>query len=181
MSTRLAIVDIDGVIADATGRFAKAEEAKQAYLNEMKELQITDDRGTTDTYWQTVFNPEHVPLDTLIEGADAAIEQLEKRYDVIYLTSRPERMRAATYEWLVDMRLSGPRIIMKASAFQYVKTVVWKAGMVQTLAALYHAHSVIFVDDEENAWTALKNAGPQPYALDWYPSLTAAGASRQAS
>jgi len=174
MSTQLAIIDLDGVVADATARFAKAEEAKQAYESEMAELDITDERGATDTYWQTVFNPDHVPLDTLIPGTIDAMAALSfKGYDVVILTSRPESMREATRRWLFEHGypvLSA--IIMKAPAFQYVKTVVWKAGMVQTLAALYQATQVCFVDDEEANWTALKNQGPHAFELTRYASLT---------
>lgn len=176
MSTRLAIIDLDGVIADCSARFAVAEEAKQAYIDAMqKEFSIQDERGATDIYWQTVFNPAHVPLDTLIAGADGDIEQLEQRYDVIYLTSRPEHMREATYEWLTDMRLSGPRIIMKAPAFQYVKTTVWKAGMVQTLVALYRAQEVVIVEDEQaNINEHLKYVSAEVQTRRIYTSLAEA-------
>ncbi len=183
MSTRLAIIDLDGVIADATARFAKAEEAKQAYLDEMRELSITDERGATDAYWQAVFNPDHVPLDTPIKGAIDALAALALGGcdDVVILTSRPESMREATRRWLFkqDYPIESP-VIMKAGAFQYVKTVVWKAGMVQTLAAFYDATEVIFVDDEEANWTALKNAGPHAFLVTRYASLQEAVAKEQA-
>jgi len=174
--SKICIVDIDGVVADASARFAKAGEAKQAYLNEMAELQISDERGATDTYWQTVFNPDHVPLDTEIEGAIDAMARLSlSGYEVVILTSRPESMREATRRWLFDQgKWNAKAIIMKAPAFQYVKTVVWKAGMVQTLAAFYDASEVVFIDDEESNWTPLKNAGPQSYELTRYASLAEA-------
>jgi hypothetical protein len=179
MSTRLAIIDLDGVVADATARFAKAEEAKQAYLDEMRELEITDERGAVDAYWQAVFDPEHVHLDTVIEGAIDALAQLSlEGYDVVILTSRPESMREATRRWLFDQGYPvESAIIMKAPAFQYTKTITWKAGMVQTLAALYDANVVCFVDDEESNWTALKTQGPHAFELLRYGSL--ADASRE--
>src|SRR2546421_12075830 len=99
----------------------------------MAELQITDERGATDTYWRTVFNPEHVPLDTVIEGALDAMAWLSlEGYEVVIVTSRPESMREATRRWLFDQgKWNAKAIIMKTPAFQYTKTVVWKAGMVQ--------------------------------------------------
>ncbi len=39
-------------------------------------------------------------------------------------------------------------LVMKPPAFQYTKTVVWKAGIVQMLAAMFEASEVLFVDDE---------------------------------
>ncbi len=88
MSTKLAIIDIDGVVADASARFAKAGEAKQAYLNEMAELQISDERGATDAYWEAALNPEHVYLDTLMASANAALNGLlQSGYHIVFLTS----------------------------------------------------------------------------------------------
>lgn len=145
---KLAIIDLDGVIADATARFAKAEEVKQAWLDKTT-------LDVTNVYWRAVFNPEYVPLDTLIDGVVEAISFIERYpsdqhgYDVIYLTSRPESMREATYNWLFEHELSGPKLVMKAPAFQYTKTTVWKAGMVQTLEALYGATDLLIVDDEQ--------------------------------
>ncbi len=178
MSTKLCICDIDGVVADATARFAVAEEVKQAYMRQMQEeFSLSDERGATDTYWQTVFSPEHVPLDTLIAGVNDALNTLlQAGYHIVFLTSRPQRMAVATLEWF-SLHVFVERecgFVFKAPAFQYVKTVVWKAGMVQTLAAFYDASEVVFIDDEESNWTPLKNAGPQSYELTRYASLAEA-------
>jgi len=178
VNTKLAVIDLDGVVADATARFAKAEEVKQAYVAQMQEeFSFSDERGATDTYWHTVFSPEHVPLDTLIAGVNDALNTLLRSgYHIVFLTSRPQRMAVATLEWF-SLHVFVERecgFIFKAPAFQYVKTVVWKAGMVQTLAAFYGADEVVFIDDEESNWTPLKNAGPQSYPLEWYTSLQAA-------
>ncbi len=183
MSTRIAIIDIDGVVADATTRFAKAEEVKQRYIEELQqELGVTDERGATDTYWQTVFSPEHVPLDTLIDGAIEALDTLQftHGYHILFLTSRPEAMRDATAEWLYYHKANfyrkvlsdERRLIMKAPAFQYVKTVVWKAGMVQTLAALYGASDVLIVEDEQvNINEHLKYVSSEVQTRQIYTSL----------
>jgi len=183
LSTRIAIIDIDGVVADATTRFAKAEEVKQRYIEELQqELGVTDERGATDTYWQTVFSPEHVPLDTLIDGAIEALDTLQftHGYHILFLTSRPEAMRDATAEWLYYHKANfyrkvlsdERRLIMKAPAFQYVKTVVWKAGMVQTLAALYGASDVLIVEDEQvNINEHLKYVSSEVQTRQIYTSL----------
>lgn len=150
---RLAIIDLDGVIANPEARFAKAEEAKQALLKDHMEHPILTghaqrERDVADIYWRTVFNPDLVQLDALIEGAVDAIQAIEETFQVFYLTSRPESMRQATYEWLFDMQLSGPKIVMKPSAAQYIKTIIWKALTIQILAQLYEVADVLVVDDE---------------------------------
>lgn len=157
---KLAIIDLDGVIADNTARFAKAEEAKRNAMPDKLEdaltLSVAQEKELTNLYWQTAFTPELVSLDTLIEGVREAINELEDNgYNIYFLTSRPEHMREATLDWLhrhkVYIKKPGAwdKLIMKAPAFQYTKTTVWKAGMVQTLASWYGASEVLVIDDEE--------------------------------
>lgn len=156
---KLCIVDIDGVIADSTARFAKAEEAKAALLQ--KAVWAISD--ATDLYWRTALSPEYVHLDTLIDGVPEAIDQICKaEYQVIFLTSRPESMRQATVDWIrqTNLRLSAPwigmidRLVMKPASQQYVKTVTWKSGVVELLCRLFNVSDLLFVDDE----TAIKES-----------------------
>jgi hypothetical protein len=100
--------------------------------------------------WQIAFDPELVVLDIIIDGVHAQLEALERRgYTIIYLTSRPESMRAATLTWLDKHGLATRMLVMKSAAFQFTKTVVWKAGMVNTLATALQAREVLVVDDEQ--------------------------------
>lgn len=141
---KLAIIDLDGVVANAEARFAHAEEIKQSYL-------YPDGKDAINAYWQAVFDPTYVPLDTLIEGVNEALDALrEQGYHIIYLTSRPESMRGATAIWLLDACIMDDQtpLVMKPSAFQYTKTIVWKAGMIQHLAAWFDSEDVLIVDDE---------------------------------
>lgn len=152
---KLAIIDLDGVVANADARFAKAEEVKKATWEDRSVELGTKERTATDRYWRTVFDPALVELDTLIEGVTEAIDYLfdDMGYTVVLLTSRPESMREATSKWLWEVALLLPSVtrnlIMKAPAFQYTKTVTWKAGMVQTLEALYGAIDLLIIDDEQ--------------------------------
>jgi beta-phosphoglucomutase-like phosphatase (HAD superfamily) len=128
---RIAFIDLDGVIANNEARFARAT------MN-----------GKID--WQVAFDPELVTLDTLIDGVQTQLDNLESQgYTIIYLTSRPESMRAATLTWLDKHGLATRMLVMKSAAFQFTKTVVWKAGMVNTLANAFQAREVIVVDDEQ--------------------------------
>jgi len=156
---KLAIIDLDGVIANAEARFAAAELAKEQWLMErQKGLPYAVDqrveKSATDVYWRAVFNPANVPLDTLIDGAREALNALRASRPLIVLTSRPEAMRGATVRWLVDHDIlffaqHSAALIMKPSAFQYTKTTVWKAGMIQHLAQERRAEEVLVIDDEQ--------------------------------
>ena len=155
---KLAIIDLDGVIANAEARFAAAELAKEQWLMErQKGLPYAVDqrveKSATDVYWRAVFNPANVPLDTLIDGAREALNALRASRPLIVLTSRPEAMRGATVRWLVDHDIlffaqHSAALIMKPSAFQYTKTMIWKAGMIQHLATERRAEEVLVIDDE---------------------------------
>jgi hypothetical protein len=92
MTTRLAIVDLDGVVADNDARFARA----RANGDGRKGAE-----GPVD--WSIAFDPDLVSLDGLIMGADQAVKSLEQRCTIIYLTSRPESIREATQTWLALM------------------------------------------------------------------------------
>lgn len=157
---KLAIVDIDGVIADASARFARAEAIREAARND-RAIQLGErERTATDRYWRAALDPAYVYLDTLIEGVLDLIDDLANNhgYRILYLTSRPTIMREATIHWFeahgVQVgSLPAPGIdwlVMKAPAFQYVKTPVWKAGMVHTLLDLFDVapEDAIYIDDE---------------------------------
>lgn len=175
---KLCICDLGGVVADETERFKRAEEAKQAYLDEMAELQITDMRGATDTYWQTAFDPEHVPLDTLILGVNDALNTLlQQGYKVLFLTSRKVDMKDSTLEWfsLHIFTEAACDIVFKMPAFYYTKTVVWKAGMIQTFAALYGASELVVIDGQRANIEALHKDGfEDSLVLRCYASLAEA-------
>ena len=165
MTIKAAVIDLDGVVANNEARFAKAEEAKQAFIGEMEalDLSISTQREANDLFWRTAFKPEYVALDEPIPGAVEAIKLLYREgmgHHIIFLTSRPESMREATEQWLEQYELNSPffPLVMKAPGFQYTKTTVWKTGMVQTLVFLYGASELLFVDDEAD------NAAP---VLNW--------------
>lgn len=129
---QLAVIDLDGVVADSSARFARAMRSD----------------GSTD--WNIAFMPDLVALDTLIPDASWGIRLLGRRgYTIIFLTSRPESMRDATQAWLDVNALDGYELIMKPADKQFTKTVLWKADEVARLAALPPVVSLLFIDDEE--------------------------------
>lgn len=174
---KLAIIDLDGVLADNTARFAKAEEARNAFYDANRQpgasAAVLDrlipalERGANDVYWCTAFTPDLVALDTLIDGVLVDLDSLlSARYRIILLTSRPESMRQSTEQWLTGVGIEvsafgedfGYPLIMKPASQQYVKTVTWKLGVVGLLVRLFGVDELLFVDDEvehRNAVTSL--------------------------
>ena len=58
---KLAIVDLDGVVANVDARFARAEDIKVAAWND-RSVQLGErERTATERYWRAVFDPEQVP------------------------------------------------------------------------------------------------------------------------
>lgn len=135
-----AIIDLDGVVANSEARFERATAGDK--IN-----------------WQVAFEPAAVQMDTLIERAYERIFNLGEvqGYEIIYLTSRPMSMYAATWEWLRQHDLAGPKLICKPDVKKYTKTVAWKAEEVSELAEGYG--TVIFVDDEPNNLQAVQELG----------------------
>ncbi|SRR5579871_1301358 len=142
---KLLILDLDGVIVDCNDRFDLADQAKLQAENDG-----LDYRTCQDIYWKTALNAQHVHLDKPVEGAAADVLALRGQHStMLYLSSRPEHMRAATEKWLFEHDLLDSQLlILKAPGFQFVKTSIWKEGMIQTLGAMFCADEITFVDDE---------------------------------
>jgi hypothetical protein len=163
---KIAFVDLDGVVADSTTRFKRAEEARDAFECRLKKVLL----GTSaDVYWKTAFDPELVGLDQPIEGAQDVIDSLEVQgWRVIFLSSRPEAMRAATERWLISVGYPKSawaekyEIILKSELFRFIKTTVWKVAMIQTIAAFYgvQQEEILLVDDEVEIREAALDAMP---------------------
>jgi phosphoglycolate phosphatase-like HAD superfamily hydrolase len=129
---KLAIVDLDGIVANRDARFARA--TTNGKIN-----------------WKVAFDPALVELDTLIDGCPACLDKLESNgYRVVFLTSRPETMQQATERWLLkhDLLYSYRRLILKPLSKQYTKTKIWKAYAVKALIDEMQPKRAIFIDDE---------------------------------
>lgn len=138
----LAVVDIDGVVADVRHR-----------LHHL-------DRRPKD--WDRFFaDAADDPL--LGEGA-AVVDRLDADHEVVFLTGRPERCRADTEAWLEANGLGGHLLVMRPpGTFRPAAEV--KVALLAELAAGREVG--IVVDDDPSVVAAMRAAGHAVFAADW--------------
>ncbi len=134
---KLAVVDLDGVVANNREREAKAREAAKGASR----------KYWADLYYGTLFDPELVPLDSLVvetsmhdpahaTRADEMVAWLMGQgYEIILLSNRPHTMREATEAWLKQHGVLYSELFLKdygdaeRPGYRYMKTVDWKRMM----------------------------------------------------
>src|SRR3954447_17349343 len=138
----LAVIDLDGVVADVGHR--------------LKHLQ------SRPRDWEAFF--AGIPDDPVLPEGRAVVERLAPDHEVIYLTGRPERTRAATEAWLARHRLPHGRLIMRRERDRRPASVT-KPSLLRDLAA---GRSVaVVVDDDPNVCAALQRQGWPVLVADW--------------
>lgn len=141
--TKLAIIDLDGVVVNNAVRAHKAREAACKHVDNVSEF--------NDVFWATMFDPALVELDEPVFGSVEMLILLEEAgFAVLYLTSRPLTMRDATLLWLAKYGLMfGRDVIMKDfETDRYTRTDEWKAKQVHNIVTTCQPDFVFFVDDE---------------------------------
>lgn len=139
--TKLAFIEVNRVVADCSARFAHAEKTAS-------DLFAPGSRDWTSAKWHTFFMSEHVAMDTLMPGAYDQLNTIEKDFEIIFLTSQPEYMREALYNWLAMRTIEvGRDLIMKPAPAQWDKTAKWKTVIIHTLAFAVRAKEVVVIDD----------------------------------
>ena len=110
----LIAIDIDDVVADTIGRVREWANIKTGKKLEAHHYHTDDEYWKYyDTIWmrhgvadQLVFEDFMAELDvdqSQIEtnvGAKEAIEKLQQKYEIVFITSRPPSMKEATRKWL---------------------------------------------------------------------------------
>src|SRR3954453_14131912 len=89
----IAVIDLDGVVADVRHRLHHLD---------AKPLD-----------WDAFLAA--IPDDPVLAEGRAVLVRLAPDHEVVYLTGRPERTRAATEAWLRRHRLPKGRLIMRSS------------------------------------------------------------------
>jgi hypothetical protein len=140
----VVVLDIDGVLADVRHRLH--------YLS------------TRPKNWEGFFaaakNDEVLDI-----GADFA-KQAAATHEIVYLTGRPERLRAATQAWLDLQLLPTGRLLMRSEGDRRPSAVV----KLHELRKLRRESAVeLLVDDDPSVIDAARAAGFTVQLADWMP------------
>lgn len=140
----LAIVDVDGVVADVRHRLHHLESRPKDWASFF---------ATAD---------DDPPL---TEGV-ARVRALLADHDVVYLTGRPERLRGVTERWLERHGIAGTRLVMRRGG-DFRPAKVTKAEELRRLAR--GRLVAIVLDDDPEVCTALRDAGWPVEQATWVP------------
>jgi hypothetical protein len=140
----LAVVDIDGVVADVRHRLHHLESRPKD--------------------WGAFFAAagDDPPL---AEGL-ARVRELAADHDVVYLTGRPERLRRVTEAWLARHGIGGHRLVMRGPG-DYRPA---KRTKVEEVRRLARGRTVaVVLDDDPDVVAALAGDGWPVVLADWVP------------
>lgn len=140
----LAIVDIDGVLADVRHRLRHLE------------------RQPKD--WRRFF-AEAARDEPHPEGL-AVVQRLRPDHDIVLLTGRPRHLERATRTWLARHGLDDLRLVMRPPGDSRPAAQV----KVEQLAELAAGRTVaVVVDDDPLVIEAMAEAGYPTFLADWEP------------
>jgi hypothetical protein len=140
----LAVIDIDGVIADVRHRLVHLE--------------------TKPRDWDAFF--DGIPDDQVLPEGRGVVDRLAADHDLVYLTGRPERTRPATEAWLRRHRLPRGQLVMRRDGDRRPARQA-KPSLLRGLAA--GRQVAVVVDDDPEVCAALEQAGWPVLVADWMP------------
>lgn len=140
----LAIVDIDGVVADVRHRLHHIQHAPKRW----------------GAFFAAAVHDEPHP-----EGL-ALVAVLEREHEVVFLTGRPAHLRDDTEAWLTRHGLGHHRLVMRPEGERGPAADL----KVRLLGQLASAREVgLVVDDDERVITAMEAAGYAVLHATWEP------------
>ncbi len=141
----LAVVDIDGVLADVRHRLRFLE------------------RHPKD--WRGFFRA--APQDPLLEVGRDTVVRLAEVCEIVYLSGRPEHCRRDTEEWFARHRLPEGRLLLRPGGdFRPAREV--KVDVLRRLAE--RAPVTVLVDDDPAVLEAARAAGFDVLPATWMGS-----------
>jgi hypothetical protein len=150
----VAVVDIDGVVADVRHR-----------------LHLVESRPKR---WPEFFAA--ADDDPALEVGVSLVHQLAADHDVVWLTGRPERTRAATVRWLAAHDLPAGTLLMRGDR-DFRPARVTKRD---ELRRLRRTREVAVVVDDDPEVVALLQADGFPVRLaDWLPHSSTLRAAQE--
>ncbi|MEP6852551.1 MAG: hypothetical protein ABJA87_07850 [bacterium] len=140
----LAVIDIDGVVADVRHRLHH----------------VRGPRARWDRFFAAAADDP--PLDIGI----ALVAELARDHDVVWLSGRPEHLRAVTERWLRRHDLPPTPLYLRRGG-DYRPARVMKLERIRALAS--SAPVAAIVDDDPDVVSALAGAGFPAVLADWVP------------
>ncbi len=147
----LAVIDIDGVVADVRHRLHHLESRPKN--------------------WGAFFGA--ASRDTPLPEGLALVAELRREHDIVWLTGRPEWLRTITSEWLLAHGLPPGELFMRPESDRRPARL-YKLGVLRRLARRKIA---AFIDDDSDVVDAALAAGHPAVLVDW---ATRAPALREA-
>jgi hypothetical protein len=140
----LVVLDIDGVLADVRHRLH--------YL------------ATRPKNWEAFFAA--AKNDQVLEVGAEFAKRAATTHEIVYLTGRPDRLRAATQSWLDEQGLPAGRLVMRSEGDRRPSAVV----KLYELRRLRRESTVeLLVDDDPLVIEAARAAGFTVQFADWMP------------
>ncbi len=143
----LAVFDIDGVVADVRHRLHHLESRPKN--------------------WGGFFGS--AADDTPLPEGVALAAEFSSQHDLVWLTGRPEWLRAITTRWLDEHRLPAGELFLRGNADRRPARL-YKLGVLRRLA---HRQIAAFADDDAEVVEAAKRAGYPAVLADWVPRTPA--------
>jgi phosphoglycolate phosphatase-like HAD superfamily hydrolase len=140
----LAVFDVDGVVADVRHRLHHIARPPKN--------------------WPAFFAA--AAADPPLATGVALAHEWAAAHDLVWLTGRPERLRAVTERWLASHGLPAPRLLMRP-AHDRRPAKVFKAEQLTRLAR--DTEIAVVVDDDPEVVAALTAHGWPVYLADWVP------------
>jgi hypothetical protein len=140
----LAVVDIDGVLADVRHRLHHVDSSPKD--------------------WESFFAA--APDDPLLERGRETVARLAEVFDVVYLSGRPERCREDTLTWLDRHDLPPGEVLLRPTGDRRPARLV-KVEALDRLSA--DRRIAVLVDDDPLVLDAARNAGYDVLPADWMP------------
>lgn len=140
----LVVLDIDGVLADVRHRLH--------YL------------ATRPKNWDAFFAA--AAKDQVLDVGAEFAKLAAQTHEIVYLTGRPEHLRAATQSWLDQQLLPPGRLLMRPAGDRRPSAIV----KVHELRRLRRQSAVeLLIDDDPSVVEAARAAGFTVQLADWMP------------
>jgi hypothetical protein len=147
-SRMVAVIDIDGVVADVRHRLRH----------------VTDRPKDWGAFFAAAAD------DPLLAEGEETVRRLAEVYDIVYLSGRPERLRVVTERWFRQHDLpEGPLLLRPYDDYRPARFF-----KVDTLRELSRTRTVVvLVDDDPRVLDAARDAGFDVLPATWMGEHTA--------